>query len=954
MKEVMRLLEKTSRLFEENGKRITYYMTYSVLFIVLAFCCFSWFIVSGKSLIWQIDGWNQHFKALVYYAQYLRRIIRTLLFEHQLVIPEWDFNIGEGGDILTALHYYVIGDPIAMLSVFVPTRVMHYFFSASCVLRLYLSGIAFSMLCFGTGLRDRYGIMAGALTYSFCMWGLMNAARHPYFLNPMIYFPLIILGIEKIIKKEKPYLFIIMVTISAVSNFYFFYMIVLLTVVYALIRFANIYIYIYNSDLKAAFREYALALVRLAGYALTGAMMAGALLLPMLMVFLHDSRLSSVSQPFHWLYNLSYYTKLPSIIISSATSYWLYLGLTAPALLAVFTLFMDKQKHLLLKILFSVCAVITLFPIGGRILNGLSYMTNRWCWAFALLCMYILSCEWENLLSASMKKWISMLICSSIFYCVCIFFEASRNAATFSAIPLLFLSLLVIEDRQALKMVGRDMRAQLLLLIAMAGLVNNAFWKYSPGGEFYAKEFKKNRNVWKDWDSNETAAVKAVADDSFVRYSGRSITKNANLVNGVSNTQYCWSISNPYVNSYREKLEMREESYYSFDGYDDRTTPNALAAVQFFTVKNGDNKGIPYGYERLNTKDEGSYTVYRNQYALPIGYCYDTVMSDTQWQEMNPVQKQESMLEAAYVGGKIDGLARYESDTEKDYIISYSAECKGKQIVQTDSGFVTTANNQKLVLTIDEAPENAEIYIGFDGLDITATPEYDLYFGGETADPLELYGKEKWDGLSDSTKYSILKEKLNWNTAVAATVTVESSAGVKKNLKYLSEDEPMSSGRHDYVVNLGYMEDGISTVTITLPKRGIYTLDSLRVYGVTMEGYVEKISNLQKNTLQDVAFEVNALRGDIEVDSSKLLCVATPYSEGWTGYIDGEEARLYCVNAHYLGLVIPEGKHSVYLHYQMPYKKAGFAVSLFGVAVFCAVILFEQKSKDKKRGIAHK
>ena len=224
MKEVMRLLEKTSRLFEENGKRRTYYMTYSVLFIVLAFCCFSWFIVSGKSLIWQIDGWNQHFKALVYYAQYLRRIIRTLLFEHQLVIPEWDFNIGEGGDILTALHYYVIGDPIAMLSVFVPTRVMHYFFSASCVLRLYLSGIAFSMLCFGTGLRDRYGIMAGALTYSFCMWGLTNAARHPYFLNPMIYFPLIILGIEKIIKK-KPYLFIIMVTISAVSNFYFFYMI---------------------------------------------------------------------------------------------------------------------------------------------------------------------------------------------------------------------------------------------------------------------------------------------------------------------------------------------------------------------------------------------------------------------------------------------------------------------------------------------------------------------------------------------------------------------------------------------------------------------------------------------------------------------------------------------------------------------------------------------------------
>ena len=35
-----------------------------------------------------------------------------------------------------------------------------------------------------------------------------------------------ILGIEKIICKEKPYLFIIAVAVSAASNFYFFYMII--------------------------------------------------------------------------------------------------------------------------------------------------------------------------------------------------------------------------------------------------------------------------------------------------------------------------------------------------------------------------------------------------------------------------------------------------------------------------------------------------------------------------------------------------------------------------------------------------------------------------------------------------------------------------------------------------------------------------------------------------------
>ena len=50
------------------------------------------------------DGWRQHYKALVYYARYLRGILRHLLKEHKFVIPDWDFYIGEGNDIVNALQ----------------------------------------------------------------------------------------------------------------------------------------------------------------------------------------------------------------------------------------------------------------------------------------------------------------------------------------------------------------------------------------------------------------------------------------------------------------------------------------------------------------------------------------------------------------------------------------------------------------------------------------------------------------------------------------------------------------------------------------------------------------------------------------------------------------------------------------------------------------------------------
>ena len=101
--------------------------------------------------------------------------------------------------------------------------------------------------------------------------------------------------------------------------------------------------------------------------------------------------------------------------------------------------------------------------------------------------------------------------------------------------------------------------------------------------------------------------------------------------------------------------------------------------------------------------------------------------------------------------------------------------------------------------------------------------------------------------------------------------------------------------------------------------------------------------------MQNVQFGADSLRGDIEVSAPKLLCIATPYSAGWTGYIDGKEAEVYCVNEHYLGLLIPEGRHVINLHYRMPYKTAGFALSLLGMAAFGAVCLFTEK-KCRKGG----
>ena len=923
-------------MLSEEAKKRRYYLVYTVAFFCTACCCFSWFLLSNRSLIWQMDGWSQYFKALAYYSSYLREIVRKLLTEHRLVIPDWDFYIGEGGDILNSLHYYVIGDPIALLAALIPMRYMHWFYSFSSILRLYLSGIAFSVLCFGTGRKNKMAILAGALTYSLCYWGILNAARHPYFLNPMIYFPLLILGIEKIIRNERPYLFVAMAAVSAASNFYFFYMIALLAVAYALIRLAILY--------GREFRRALWKLLTMGGLAVLGVCIAAVILLPVMSMFLSDSRLG-VAQPFRLFYPLSYYSQLPAAVIEYRDPYWLCLGMSAPTVLCAFLLFVRKQREPLLKVLLILCFLITLFPIGGRILNGMSYMTNRWCWAFVLLLIYITVKEWDTLFRLSRKEWSILLVLSVLYSLLIVLCKESRSPNAYSVLPLFFFTLLIVRLPEEQKSTWN--REAMLILLAAANLFLGAFWKFSPRGSDYAAECIPNRLIESGWIDNEAAVVKRIADEYYPRYSG-TLTQNVNMINRISNTGYYFSISIPSVNEYRNDLSMRENLFQQYSGYDDRTTAVDLAAVDYYVRTAGDDSFLPYGYEYIGT-DSGlrtEYDIYRNLNALPLGYCYDACITDEMWAEMDPVQRQEIQLKAALIDEETEGVPLYTGETE-EYQIGYTAECIGSGITPTDVGYTTTENNTELVLNLDREVRDAELYIGLEGISFIPTKQYDLYFGDERVDPLNLYNKTDWDGLGVDAQKRIRENRLYWDPIKNATFTIEASDGARKTIGYKPPDARHSSGRQNFIANLGIPDEPVTSLTITFPMRGIYSFSGIHVYAVPMDGYEEKIRTLRKDTLHNIRLDTDTVSGEIAIPENKILCVATPYSRGWNVEVDGEEKPLLCVNKHYLGVELPAGEHTVSFRYSTPLKEAGTIITLAAVAL-SAVLIVPYEGKRRK------
>ncbi len=959
-----------------NGKRgghrlRQYYARYTLVFAAVAVLAFSVYIFTGRTLIWNADAWSQHYKALVYYAEYLRSIVKTLFTEGRLVIPNWDFAFGEGGDVLTTLHYYVIGDPLTALSVFVPSRYLHILYDALSIFRMYLAGAVFSYFCFFTGIKNMRAVMVGSLTYAFSYWAIVNAGRHPYFLNPMIYFPLILIGVELIITGRRPYLFIVSVAIAAISNFYFFYMIAIITALYVVCRL--IYAVrrekaagtgvLWNSgeaagklDVRSALK----AFLRIAGGAVLGVIMSAVVLLPMCMAFLGDSR-ADVDYDVGLFYPLIYYTKLPGLIAGEGGGdYWICTGFSVLTFPAFLMMFRDKKYGLLR--FFAVLSMAALcLPIFGHVLNGFSYVTNRWCWAFAAVAGYVVAVYWEKLMHLSIRDYVIICVGEGIILILCLIFNESRTVGALSALALAFVMLILL-----LPVVKKDCAAFLspitceraAVLLSCASMVLNSLSFTAPWGYDYASEHIERAGIYNRLYNNETARIKAIAaaegkDGTFFRYSGPSMAQNAGAVTGLSSTQYFWSLSNPSVTERNVELGLNDYWIFRYSGEDGRTAMNTLSSVRYYVVAHSSRAPIPYGYEPVESELANGYLIYENKNALPLAYSYDTVITKDVWDTLSASEKEEAMLYGVYVGDadkcaldtmSLDDAGDVITDEELSFNVRKDSE---GNVIYEDGKFIVATPNSKVTLIADRK-DTSELYMSFTGFSFKGTPEYDLYRGGEDVDPENVYGEEEWASLSFSEKVQKWVDKVFWKEP--SGVTLKIGAGYTSNtLTWYGNGYQFYNGRQDFTVNLGYHSRGITLMTIIFPRAGIYAFDEMKLTARDVSRFGDAAAELSEDTLDDMVIGADTVSGSVSLAEPKFMLFSIPYSEGWRAYVDGKEAELCRANISYMGLLLEPGEHEIELRYDTPYLRAGVYITAVGTAVFAVTVAVTEFSRRSER-----
>ena len=927
--------------------RFSYYFRFTVLFVFTVLVIYAPYFILQRSFVWEHDSYTQHLKAMIFISRWYRQTLRALVHFDFGAISTYSFSIGYGSDALTTLAYYGVGDPFYLLSALVPAKYIYLFYCGLILAKNYFSGLAMSALCRyrWPGREHDGGCLAGSLIYTFCGFALITCFGQPIFLNALIIFPLVLLGIEKVRDGRRPWLFIISIFLATVSNFYFIVSIVLMAVLYALFRYFPI-------EKGALGRRFAqIGTMFAAGT--VGVAMGGMILIPMAITVLGNKRIA-LNPTINLFYDTETCSMLPLDFLACNEVEYGALCYAGTALLCVILLFCAKG-FIKLRLQFLLYSVLLFIPAFGYLTNGFSYPINRWCWAYSALVAMIVAELWPRLFTLTEFQKRALVAGLTLYFAVC-FVIADEIEPNF-LVPFIFTCITLLylffaqkgqfeapairpsesealeadapdaesvkteafgageseDPRAARRREARFRRAQRgILLLTVVGICANGVYKNYPRFNDRLVEYKdiysiapfreglsaspaNDRNMWIN-DMIQVAETIKFDGSSFVRASNTEPGfwyQNTSMLCGLSTTQSFWSVNSPYVLDYLDSLAVSDvnNNAWQFTNLDNRAILDELASVSYLYCMHPEK--LPTGYSDIALDPETANSVYPNTSPLPLGYTYDRTISREQFDALSPAQRQEILLTHAVL--QTPGALQ---DTRSAADLAASLECRNvpyrvSWMSETlahpdDLTFVALEGGAQAELSFDPVT-SGEFYINMKNVRFTETYMYDLYTDNREYDPDDLYTSEMFNSLPKFEQYQLYQKKKTAFPAKNIKITADFMNGwepaATNEVNYiLPDDEQFYSGRQDFLLNSCTISDKIDSIILTFPTRGVYHFDEFSLISEPLTTFKAKTEQLAANSLENV-----------QINQNKSSFIST----GVTGEITLDGSKLLCLTVPY-------------------------------------------------------
>lgn len=901
-----RIIEKYFGEADEfNMKRA--FSVYSLLFLLLMSFTYLLFYSAGKGPFqFEVDGLT-YFSRIAYIGRYVRSVLQNIFFNKSLSFPVYDFRIGLGDDIFNLLWVGALNPIIFLTAPLFSVEHTEVLYWVICFLNMYFAGLAFILFC-SYKKNDSIASACGAIAYIFSGFALFYFLKHFHFITAMIILPTMFWALERALDEERFYPLVLTTAASIIINFYFTFMITIMLLIYGIVRFFDTY----AQDRLSIFCR---LFCRCAASYLLGVMLAAPFFLPVIFKFMNNERgnVELVVQSGKWLYSARHMLNSIRYLFSPGGTWGNAASMLPICFLAVVCFFRRKMSFerglkifLLFFLIGSFSPILThIFTCG----NG-APGEKRWAFIFSFIFSYILVlmfpglAEWEK--EDESFSLVAILLYGILILGLHIFGLCSIDKYILFSLAAIFLA--ALSFRYAKRHWSIAQRRTFLVLLVLFSSMANVYFLYFTSPINLKNSFGPAKEAHNIYNKNllPYLAINKIESPGVSSFF-RSQTTSARgayfllLIRQYDINSYSSLITN--YPSYLLELENRAAACVWYArGCDDIASLKSLLSVKYFAAENsGKEAFVPYGFAKV--KSVKGCSVFENACFLPLGYTYDSYITQEEYKQYSALEKLEAQLQAVSLEKEITGF-------ERDGAVKFTSKPLQYKITGTDG--LEWKNGM-----IRVNKRNAEMEIKFDPV-----PSTETYF--------RLQGLSANDSR-DTPAFSYFTISGNkW----------EKYASVIKN------SDARYSGRENYLIRLG-TDNGFSGgyLKIIWSARGTFKLDDIQVYAQPMDDYPAQINKLREDVLENIYVGNDRVSGTISLKKNKILCLSIPYSKGWHAKVDGKKAELLKANSLFMALPLEAGDHKIELEYHVPGFRLGLCFFALGAVILSGMIIHDKRKK---------
>ena len=814
----------------------------------------------------------------------------------------WSWSYGLGGDLFAQFNYYYSNSIFFIVSLLFGSATMEQLVEANLpmsILKVSLASIFMLFLLRYEGRSYFASILAG-LFYSSAMTFTLYMHIFDFMTDAFVVLPLLILAFHHYLKSSRSWAFIATFALVLVMNFYFAFILTLFFSIYA--------IYKYFERAEKSVKDFAQYVWNITLRYTAAVGLAAFSFLPAVYQFLSSDRIAK-EYDIPLVFHQDFYEKVPKLLFMSYHSTY-SVGMALFILLLLTAGFMIRQKELLPKKIFV--AVMFLFfgiPFIYSAFNGFSAMQNRWYFLLAFSASYVAASFFDDVLKD--KRLAKYAIAIYLLYTTYILSRFSMRTEVQQAFDsALLICAFVALVGLVLSMYNMKMRAISFVLI-ISSTVYAGYTQYSayyteayrdvPDAQSIARFFDKAGYGNEEGLHVSNGIKRAQSEFGRVIFDSPKYEMNSGMYYGLKTHAAYQSLIPKNVHQlFKERYNIKQIGTSSlYHNYDNRLYLETAFGNEFY-VSEMKTWYEPYGYE--TSFYTPNWHVRQNQYTLPIGYAFPqgAWMDIAMFNELTTPERDQAILHALVV---------------EDIDLQQKPSTFKREQLQT----------QLLASGLDSIQFVNMKRIGEQIYETQKTGSYMEVFYERPSEPGEIY------------------------VEVDIETTIDKKFTMNISDKTMEQFEPSwtwAYPKQTFTFNIGSLYKH-TPIQIHL-TRNTYKISDVRVYFNSYEPYKELVAARQQETLQQVEYDGNYVKGTVTVEDDRLFFLSIPYSKGWTLKVNSEKRDIYEVQHAFIGFPIEKGTHTIELSYVTPFFKEGVAIT---VGTICILLFITWRNRKRQQSV---